>query len=229
MAHFYLEGLGPLESNVVLKPDPYKAVEVARMAAKAMLPWGLFDLGVAHEHGYGGAHYDVELAWAYYLKAAQLGSPDAQMALASAYAHEGRLGDEEAMLLCAYQQGHGQAAYQLGLKARIKKNYLLAINIYQEGTKFGSQECASSLELLFAHGSWPSSSDEEKDGLTLNKITVDSERSRRYRTIYDALQINPDMKLSRLDEILPLPPAKLPIWNSINDAVVPESEVNPSY
>jgi len=229
LAHFYLEGLGPLESNNVLKPDSYKAVEIARMAALAMQPWGLFDLGVAYEHGYGGAHYDVELAWAYYLKAAQLGSPEAQMTVARAYAAAGRLNDEEAMLQCAYQQGHGPAAYQLGLKARIQKNYLLAIKIYQEGTKVGSQECASSLELLFDSGSWPSSNDEENDGLKRIGIKADSERSGRYNEIYDALQINPDLRLNRLDKILPLPPAQLPVWSGVSDAVELESNELPTY
>lgn len=117
MAHFYLEGLGPLESNNVLKPDLFKAVEIARMAAKVMQPWGLYDLGVAYEHGYGGAHYDIELAWAYYLRAAQLGSPEAQRALAQAYSAAGRRDDEVTMLNCAYEQGHGAAAYRLGIKA----------------------------------------------------------------------------------------------------------------
>lgn len=40
LAHFYLEGLGPLEKNEALKPDPDKAVEIARLAATAMQPWG---------------------------------------------------------------------------------------------------------------------------------------------------------------------------------------------
>lgn len=121
LAHFYLEGLGPLKSNNVLNPEPYKAVEIARVAAEARQPWGLYDLGVAYEHGYGGAHYDLDLAWAYYLRAAEFGSPEAQMALADAYAKAGRLDAEETMLRCAYQQGHGPAAYQLGMLARIKK------------------------------------------------------------------------------------------------------------
>ena len=94
LAHLYIEGLGPLASNEVLKPDAYKSVEIARLAAEAMQPWGLYDLGVAYEHGYGGAPYDVDLAWAYYLKAAQLGNPEAQMALALAYSEAGRRDDE---------------------------------------------------------------------------------------------------------------------------------------
>lgn len=121
MAYFYRHGLGPLPSNNVLEPDADKTVEIARMAAAAGQPWGFYDLGVAHEYGYGGAYYDKDIAWAYYLKAAQLGSPDAQMALADAYSAAGRLNDAKTMLQCAYQQGHGPAAYKLGVKIEINK------------------------------------------------------------------------------------------------------------
>lgn len=62
LAHFYLYGLGVLESNHVLDAAPEKSVALARMAAEAGQPWGLFDLGVAYENGYGGVPYDPELA-----------------------------------------------------------------------------------------------------------------------------------------------------------------------
>lgn len=229
MAHFYLEGLGPLESNNVLNPDPYKAVEIARMAAQAMQPWGLYDLGVAYEYGYGGAHYDIDLAWAYYLRAAQLGSPEAQMALARAYKDAGRRGDWATMLQCAYQQGHGPAAYELALSAGVKKQYHDAISLYQEGVKFGSLDCARDLEVMFNDGYWDSGSDEERIILKSLGIEVDPERQKRYIEIYNALQINPDLKLSRLDHVLPLPPAKLPAWSGVEDAVTPESTGRPTY
>jgi len=229
MAHFYLRGLGILESNHVLDADPVKSVEITRMAAEAMQPWGLYDLGVAYEHGYGGAHYDIELAWAYYLKAAQLGSSEAQMALADVYAAKGRIDDEKIMLQCAYQQGHGSAAYRLGLKARIQKDYILAFKIYQEGVKFGNPECASSLELLFADGWWPSSNEEEKEELKLIGIKADHERSNRYKFIYEALKINPDLRLTKIDQFLPLPPAKIPEWSGVDDAVEADLYDHPTY
>ncbi|OFJ48291.1 hypothetical protein BA896_004200 [Janthinobacterium lividum] len=210
LAHFYLEGLGPLESNEVLKPDSYKAVEIARMAAKAMQPWGLYDLGVAHEHGYGGAHYDVDLAWAYYLRAAQLGSPEAQMTLAQAYSDAGRLGDEKTMQQCAYQQGHGPAAYELGMTARIHKRFMEAITIYQEGVKFGNSNYAAALWLLFDDGHWTNAKDEEKSVLKLLGVTLDPERSSRYKTVSEV-------------------PAPLPKWSDVDSAVEPESNGRPTY
>jgi len=229
MAHFYLRGLGVLESNHVLDADPDKSVEIVRMAAKAMQPWGLYDLGVAHEQGYGGAHYDVDLAWAYYLRAAQLGSPEAQMALAQAYSEAGRRSDAVTMLQCAYQQGHGPAAYKLAIKAGVNDRYQEGIRICQEGVKFGSSECARDIRIMFNQGYWVRNSDDEKDALRPLGIKVDAERERRYEAIYDALQINPDLKLSRLDQVLPLPPAQLPPWSGVEDAVEPESYDKPTY
>ena len=229
MAHFYLHGLGVLESNHVLDADPVKSVEIARLAAKEMQPWGLYDLGVAYEHGYGGAPYDVDLAWTYYLRAAQLGSPEAQMALAQAYSKAGRHGDETTMLQCAYQQGYGPAAHELALYARVNKRFQEAIDLYQNGVKFGSAECARDLRIMFDQGYWAIGSDREKGALSALGVQVDAERERRYDAIYDALQINPDLKLSRLDQVLPLPPAKLPPWSGVEDAVEPESYDKPTY
>ncbi len=229
MAYFYRHGLGPLPSNHVLDPDADKTVEIARMAVAAGQPWGFYDLGVAHEHGYGGAYYDEEIAWAYYYKAAQLGSPDAQLALADAYSQANRPSSEETMLQCAFQQGHGAAAYKLGLKARINKRYQEAIKIYQEGVKFGSHECADALYLLFLDGKWPNPDEQERQALEALGVMTDPERTNRYLAISTALEINPDLKLSRLDQVLPLPPAKLPKWNGVEDAQEPESTERPTY
>ncbi|MES2742524.1 MAG: DUF6396 domain-containing protein [Pseudomonadota bacterium] len=229
MAYFYREGLGPLPGNNVLKPDLDKSVAIVRQAAAAGLPWGLFDLGVAYEHGYGGAHYSKEIAWAYYLKAARLGSPEAQLALADAYAQAERRDDEIKMLECAYRQGNGTAAYRLSMKLRAKERYQEAILIHQNGIKFGDARCATSLRILFDDGSWPNAEMKQKQSLSLIGIAADPERAKRYEAISDALEINPDLKLTRLDQVLPLPPAMLPDWNGVGDAVEPEPSGPPTY
>lgn len=229
LAHFYLYGLGVLESNHVLDAAPEKAVELARMAAEAGQPWGLFDMGVAYENGYGGVPYDQDLAWAYYLRAAQFGSPDAQMGLASAYRDAGRLTDEEAMVQCAYRQGHGPAAYDLAIKAEVGKRYADAIKLYHEGVKFGSKDSAASLELFFLDGHGPGATEDDKSQLKSLGISADPDRKSRYNAIYEALTINPDMRLSKLDLVLPLPPVQLPTWIGVEDAVDPESNGPPTY
>jgi hypothetical protein len=133
------------------------------------------------------------------------------------------------MQQCAYKQGHGLAAYELGIKAELKMRYMEAIRLYQEGVKFGSKESAASLELLFKDGYSLGATDEEKVELKLLGIRADPERKSRYNVIYDALEINPDLRLGRLDEVLPLPPAKLPRWSNVNDAAEPESEGLSTY
>jgi TPR repeat protein len=229
MAHFYLHGLGVLDTNSVLDVAPEKAIEIDRLAAKELQPWALYDLGVAYEQGYGGVPYDTDMAWAYFLKAAQLGSPEAQMALASAYSHQRRFKDEETMTQCAYRQGHGPAAYALGMDRKQSKNVKESIIYFQQGVKYGDMDSALSLYLLFERGYWLTTHEEERATLKRLGVTYDPERSRRYRVIYEALQIDPDLRLNRLDLVLPLPPAELPAWSSMGDAIAPEPNGPPSY
>ncbi len=229
LAHFYQRGLGTMPSNRVLEGDADKSVAIVRQAAAVGQPWGLFDLGVAYEHGYGGAHYDREIAWAYYLKAARLGSPEAQMALADAYAQADRRDDEMTMLECAYKQGNGTAAYRLAMTMKVSERLQEAILLHQNGIKFGDAKSASSLRILFDDGVWFSNDPKHRESLSALGIAADPERAKRYRAISDALDINPDLKLTRLDQVLPLPPAKLPDWHGVSDAVELESSAPPTY
>lgn len=229
MAYFYRSGLGPLESNHVLDPDADKSVEIVRTAVAGGQAWGYYDLGVAHEHGYGGAVQDQEIAWAYYRKSAELGSPEAQMTLASAYLKAERFDAEEAMVMCAYRQGHGPAAYKLGIRADVLKNFEKAVEYYQAGTRLGHQRSAASLMLMFDTKDWSQRDKQEQNALKQLEILPDPKRSERYEQISDALNINPDLRLSRLDQVLPLPPMKLPPWQGIQDAIEPEPEGSPSY
>jgi len=229
MAHFYRNGLGPLEKNHVLDIDLDKSVEIVRSAVAAGQAWGYYDLGVAHEHGYGGAAQDEQIAWAYYLKAAELGSPEAQMALASAYLKINRDDDEEAMVMCAYRQGHGPAAYKLGSYAELRKDFRGALEYYQAGAKFGSELSAAVLMLMFDAKDWSQRDKQEQVVLRELEILPDPERKSRYKQIDQALDINPDLKFTRLDQVLPLPPAELPAWKGIQDAIEPEPDGPPSY
>lgn len=229
MAYFYRSGLGPLDTNHVLDPDGDKSVEIVRMAVAAGQAWGYYDLGVAHEHGYGGAAQDAQIAWAYYLKAAELGSPEAQMSLAGAYVKIKRWDAEEAMLMCAYKQGHGPAAYDLGIAAELRKNFAVMLDFFQAGTRFGSKLSAAALMFFFDTKEWSMRDKKDQDALKQLEVLPDPERKTRYDQISDALDINPDLKLTRLDQVLPLPPAQLRPWQGIHDAVEPESNGSPTY
>ncbi len=229
MAYFYRSGLGPIESNHVLDPDADKSVQIVRQAAAAGQAWGHYDLGVAHEHGYGGAVQDEQIAWAYYRKAAELGSPEAQMTLASAYLKAERRDAEEAMVICAYRQGHGPAAYKLGMTAKLFKNFDVALEYYQAGVKFGDKHSAAAMMFFFDIEDWNLRNKEDQNALKQLGVVPDPERERRYNDISNSLDINPDLKLTRLDQMLPLPPAELPAWQGIHDAIEPEPDGPPSY
>ncbi|WP_229417201.1 tetratricopeptide repeat protein [Massilia sp. Root418] len=226
LAHFYLYGLGPLPKNKVLDQDEFKSVAIARMAVEAGQPWGYYDVGVAHQYGYGGAYYDWDIAWAYYLRAAELGSPDAQMALAEAYRDAGRHDAEDKMIRCAYLQGHGPAATLLGRRARGQSHYMEALRFHQDAVKFGSKDSAAHLYLAFGSEAGES----QREGLlTPLGLGIDMERYRRYLEIAEALDLNPDLRFGRLDLLLPLPPAELPEWRGIQDAMDPDPAGPPSY
>jgi hypothetical protein len=132
-------------------------------------------------------------------------------------------------LLCAYKQEHGPAAYKLGSYAKLRKNFGAALEYYQAGTKFGSEPFAAALMFMFDTEKW--SSREKQDQVALRELGIlpDPERKRRYKQIDQALDINPDLKLARLGQVLPLPLAELPAWNGIQDAIEPDPEGPPSY
>jgi uncharacterized protein len=224
LANFYRLGLGITSSNHVLDPDPEKSVEIVRTAVEAGQAWGFYDLGVAYENGYGGVKRSHEIAWALYLKAASLGSPEAQMALADAYSRVRRLNEEDLMLRCAYKQGFGRAATQLASIAEVQGRSLDALRLYQDGVMYGDSESASALNLLF-----DGSNSSDREMLKMIGSGRDPERARRYLEIYEALDLNHDLRLGRLDQVLPLPPAALPEWHGIEAALTPEPEGPPTY
>ena len=104
-----------------------------------------------------------------------------------------------------------------------------ALLICQNGVKYGSLDCARKLGIIFNQGYWSTSSVKEREATEKLGIRVDAERDKRYSAIYDALEINPDLRLNRLDAVLPLPPAALPEWSGIEDAIEQESNASPTY
>ena len=225
LAHFYLEGLGPLDTNKVLDSEPEKGVQIIREAVAAGQAWGYYDLGVAHQHGYGGAAKDVVISWAYYRRAAELGSPDAQMALAEAYENAKRHNEALYLRMCAYKQQHGPAANLLGTIAEVRGQFAEALTYYQDGIRFGDKDAAASLMLFFRDEYWNQVTAEHMNKLRELELKPDAERKARYKTIKNALELNPDLKLKLLDNVLPLPPAELPSWNRLQDAIEPGDPV----
>ena len=229
LSQFYFEGLGHLDTNLVVEKDGDKHVALSRRAIAAGQAWGYYNLGVAHQYGYGGAAQDDAISWAYLLKAAELGSPDAQMALADAYLSARYFDQERAMRMCAFRQGHGAAAQALGRKADVEKKFDEAIHFYQEGVKFGDAFSASVLMLIFSPQYWGNHNREDEARLRQFQIYPDPDRSKRYKELANALEIDPDLRLGQLDQVLPLPPSELPKWRGIEAALTPESLGPPTY
>lgn len=229
LAHFHLRGLGHLDTNKVLDSEPEKGVKIVREAVAAGQAWGYYDLGVAHEHGYGGAAMDEAISWAYYLKAAELGSPDAQMALAEAYEKVQK--KEEALYLrtCAYKQGHGPAAMFLGRSAELGQDFAQALRYYQDGASFGDIEAAAALMLFFWSENWDEYTGDQMSKLRILELQPDAERKKRYKMIKNALELNPDLRFKLIDKVVPLPPAELHAWDGVQDAIEPENGASPTY
>lgn len=228
LAYFYRVGFGPITSGSAIKPDPEKSVEIIREAIAVGQAWGFYDLGVAYENGFGGIPYSLELAWAYYRQAAILGSPDAQVALAQAYGTAGNKEAKTSMYHCAYVQEFGPAAYWLGRQASIRSEWMNAIKYYQDGVKYGDADSAMALHLMFSDDDISGYSGAKR--LAQNELGIHSDpvRAKGYEKIFDILEIDKDLKLRNLDRILPLPPAVVPEWSGILNAIEPEPAI-PTY
>ncbi len=112
------------------------------------------------------------------------------------------------MQRCAADQGHAKAANEFAIDVRLDRQLTLAMKYFQLASAAGHSGAADSLSEAFgANGS--------KDPMYDLGQTIDPERQDRYKRISDFLEdysyLNP--KVPELDEIVPLPPAKLPPWD----------------
>ncbi|MDR3087104.1 MAG: sel1 repeat family protein [Azoarcus sp.] len=194
-------------------------VEIAQNMIDQGIPMGYYDMGVLLNKGYGVQH-DSKAALQYIRKAADLGDPDAQYYVGDELSSFGitnpvpfKIGLE--MLRCAGEQGHAKAAYDTGDYLRIFAhskepggNFEEARRFYQLALKAGNRMAADKLYGAF-NGLQP---DNRSFYMPFPK---DEERIRRYDMIEKLLDgyeyLNPTVE--ELDEIVPLPPAKLPPWD----------------
>ena len=185
-----------------------ETVDLAMQLVNQGIPAGYYDIGHYLELGYG-LKQDVEMALRYIRKAADLGSPDAQFYVAKKLAPvDNAPAIARQMRQCAADQGHGEAAVELGIDLQTDKIYPDSAMAFQQGVKAGDQSAASFLEHGFGN---PSPTDQ------LNYIALphDPERSRRYKLIGKFIRENDgrNPKVPDIDKIVPLPPAKLPPWD----------------
>ena len=174
-------------------------------------------------YGYLDEDYGVRTEeggkYAYLRKAADLGSREAQYTVAEMLADiedseetqeafKFRLNLVEQLWACASEQGLGEASGNLGSFLRLDKRYDEALKVSHQGVKNGDSISALVLSHAFE-------SEVQADNLNFLDVSPDNERVKRYHMIssylsrYDYLQ----PKVPDLDEIVPLPPAKLPKWD----------------
>jgi TPR repeat protein len=208
------------------KAAPEEVIALAEKMMKLNIPAGYYAMGHYLEVGYG-VDRDKAASLAYFRKSADMGSPEGQYVVGKLLL-TGRFEDPDnpdpyrvkfkpnpayrpeigtAMLSCAANQGHGEAADWLAgwLKA-IKKDYKNAIIYYQLGVKAGNRLSALQLSDSFKGVSLD-------DRMAYLAVEKDIERSSRYELIYQEISNNPSARFPDIDKIVPLPPAPLPDWD----------------
>ena len=174
--------------------------------------YGYLDVGY-------GVRTEKDGKYAYLRKAADLGSREAQYVIAEMLADiedseetqeafKYRLELVKQLRTCASEQGLGDASSNLGSSFKLAKKYLEAVKSYHQGVKNGDSVSALVLSYGFDRK-------KIKDTLSFLDVPPDDERAKRYSVIRSYLSrydyLHP--KVPDLDEIVPLPPAKLPEWD----------------
>ena len=174
-------------------------------------------------YGYLDEDYGVRTEeggkYAYLRKAADLGSREAQYTVAEILsdiedeseteeAFKYRMSIAKDLYSCASEQGLGEASNELALGLLFHKKYSEALIVLHQGVINGNDSSAHRLDKGF--------SGQYKDGdMYFLNVPEDKERSKRYNIIWNYLTDNDYLqpKVPDLDEIVPLPPAKLPKWD----------------
>ena len=170
---------------------------------------GYYFVAVFLKNGIADLKQDMEMSLRYLRKAADQGSAQAQYEVGDALAPSDRAPNvARQMRRCAAEQGHGPAANILGVYLQDNGAFKEALEAFQLGVAAGDENSAGWLDDGF-RGPDPTN---ELDYLGLEK---DLERADRYKTIWRILArysyAHP--KVPEINDILPLPPAKLPPWD----------------
>ncbi|MBB3222772.1 SEL1-like repeat protein [Pseudoduganella umbonata] len=218
LASLYLEGRDP-------KHGTGDALLWVEEAMRLGVPAAYDRMGTYYSNG-TGVRGNTERAHAFWLRAAEMGNPQAMTFLANKMnatwdsprnGFWANMSIATKMFECALAQGFGEAAYPLhfrylhpqGSHAEIiaadpRETRLHALKTLHLGAKLGCAMCATHLYIDFDHP------------FKLSEMIapfVDKARGERYRVLANYLDFNPDIRYPNLDQVLPLPPAILPAWN----------------
>lgn len=220
LAGLYLEGKG-------VPFDPDEALRLTEDLMRQGVPAAWFNMGNYYMSGVGPLQPSATVAYAFWQRAADMGSLHAQAELGKAldalidepprHYNNRPIGRE--MLECAFAQGSGDAAYELGLTYEVdvgdesdrstkERLFVKALLRYHEGVKLGSQLCAAGLSSIY------------RLGASEVGQTKDPAREDRYDAISNYLRHHPETRLPNLDRVLPLPPADLPPWDGEVESLI---------
>ncbi|WET07764.1 DUF6396 domain-containing protein [Pseudomonas sp. D3] len=198
---------GAMRGKFKLRGDEH--LRLSQRLIDADVATGYYFVGIFLQQGSAGLKQDEEMSLRYFRKAADHGSAQAQQIVGDKLAPI-RIAPEIArqMRRCAAEQGNGEAAVALGIDLKIEGQYEAALEAFQLGVAAGTSTAASRLHKGFRN---PPPS----DWLYYLGQQEDLERAERYEKIWRILArysyANP--KVPEINEILPLPPAKLPTWD----------------
>jgi len=202
-----------LEKSQAVSEDPVnEIIDLVLDLIKRGIPAGYYDMGWYLEHGYG-VRADQELAFKYYRKSADLGSPQGQYLVGDKLADERTYGTEIStigwdMIHCAAEQRHSKAANDFAIHLKRSDKRQEALKYFQIAAAEGLAIAPSSMSDAF------SVKDHEDPTWGLGQA-ADAEREARYYKISDFLSDYDylNAKVPEIDQIVPLPPAKLPPWD----------------
>ncbi|MCK3840363.1 MULTISPECIES: DUF6396 domain-containing protein [Pseudomonas] len=184
-------------------------LRLSQQLIEAKVATGYYFIGIFLQQGSAGLKQDPEMSLRYYRKAADQGNAQAQAYVAEKLAPIDIAPDVALqMRSCAAAQGNGQAAVALGVKLKNKGEYQGALEAFQMGIAAGDESAADRIKGAFLAVA-PS------DKLYYLGQREDLERAERYEKIWRILAnySYADPKVPEINEILPLPPAKLPAWD----------------
>ena len=170
---------------------------------------GYYFVGMFLNQGSAGLQQDLAVALRYFRKAADEGSAVAQYSIGEKL--EPRRASPEIalkMYRCAAEQGHGKAAIALGVYLKNNGKYQQALEVFQLGIAAGNSSASSRLSRGFKGVS-------DVEDLYFLDQEMDIGRAERYEKIWDVLASYSYAAPSvpEINDIVPLPPAKLPKWD----------------
>lgn len=198
-----------LSAGRISSPDAIKeTIDLAEYYVSKGIPGAYYDMAHYLEQGYG-VKQDVAASRAYFRRAADMGSPEAQYYIAELLGSVPNTSDIMLeMYRCAMYQGNKEAARKYANYLKNLGRYQESLNSYQSAVRNG--DVGSSSRLSSSFQGIPSS-----DELYYLGLMEDQDRVDRYKKITYFLVRHEHLgaKIPDIDNIVPLPPAVLPEWD----------------